>query len=332
MKAQTNRDLQQKEFVRVETLFNEGALSKANYEVAKASLVSAQYDVDVAAENVKIESTPRIEDVRLSEAQLSEARQVYAGAVTALSLANKALQERIAARQQIVQAQGQRDTALATKQVTTAQGLVGDAQKQAALAQLAKTQVRSPFAGKVSQRLVEPGQSVSLGASLFVLAGDGGLRIRLNVDEANISLIKVGDEATVSIDAFPELQLPAIISDIGTAADFQTGTVEVRLRLLKTDPRLKPELTADVNLVIASYKQAIIVPRQALMNPDDQPEIYVVKDGHVESRIVKWQRGNTDNVVITDGLKEGESVLLTPRNSHLGDRVHEVLPKVPGAR
>ena len=231
-----------------------------------------------------------------------------------------------------MQAQGQRDTALATKQVTNAQGLAGDAQKQSALAQLAKTQVRSPFAGKVSQRLVEPGQTVSLGASLFVLAGDGGLRIRLNVDEANISLIKVGDKATISIDAFPDLQLPAVISDIGTAADFQKGTVEVRLRLLKTDPRLKPELTADVNLVIASYKQAIIVPRQALMNPDDRPEIYVVKDGRVESRIVKWQRGNAEYVVITDGLTDGESVLLTPRNSHVGDRIHAVLPKVPGAR
>jgi Cu(I)/Ag(I) efflux system membrane fusion protein len=167
---------------------------------------------------------------------------------------------------------------------------------------------------------------------LFALAGEGYLRIRLNVDEASISLIKVGDNADVSIDAFPELRLQAVISDIGTAADFQKGTVEVRLRLLKSDPRLKPELTADVNLVIAKFKMAVVVPRRAVMNPDDRPEVYVVKQGRVKSRSVKWARGNTESLVIIEGLEEGEQVLLSPRFSKVGDRVNTVSTKSFGAK
>jgi HlyD family secretion protein len=332
LKAETTRDLKKREFERAEMLWREGALSKANYDVAKAAFVSAQYDVDVANENVKIQSTPRPEDVRQAEAQLNEAKQVFDGATSVVILANKNLNLRIAARQQVVQATGQKNAAIATKQVTNAQVMAGKAQKQSAMAQLAKTQVRAQFSGRISQRLVEPGQTVNVGTPLFLLAGNGPLRIRLNVDEANISLIKKGDKATVSIDAFPDLQLPAVISDIGTAADFQKGTVEVRLQLLKSDPRLKPELTADVNLIIASYKNSVVVPRRAVMNPDDSPEVYVVKNGRVESHLVKWSRGNSENIVITEGLEEGEQVLLAPRFSRVGDRVNAVLPKISGAR
>lgn len=330
-RAQTTRDQRQREFDRADILYREGALSRANCEVARTALASAESDVEVATEAVKIESTPRTEDVDQAVAQLNEARKVALGAFSALNLAKKTLDERIAARQQVVQARGQRDTANATKQVSNAQGQAGLAQKEAALAQLAKTQVRAPFAGRVSQRLVEPGQTVGLGNSLFVLAGEGQLRVRLNVDESNISLIKIGDKATVSIDAFPELQLPAVISEIGSAADFQKGTVEVRLRLLKSDSRLKPELTADVNLVIATYNSAIVIPRRALMNPDERPEVYVLKGGRIESRTVKWSRGNSDNVVITEGISEGEVVLLSPRMSHVGDRVN-ASSKSDGAR
>ena len=331
-KAETTRDLKKREFERAEMLYREGAVSKASYEVAKAAFVSAQYDVDVAVENVKLQSKPRLEDLRQAEAQLNEARLVYDGATSVLSLATKNFNLRIAARQQIVQAVGQRNVAIATKQVANAQVLAGKAQKQLAMAQLAKTQVRAQFSGRISQRLVEPGQTVSIGTPLFVLAGNGQLRIRLNVDEANISLIKMGDKATVSIDAFPDLQLPAVVSDIGTAADFQKGTVEVRLRIQKSDPRLKPELTADVNLIIASYKNSVVVPRRAVMNPDDRPEVYIVKNGRVESHFVKWSRGNSENIVITEGLEEGEQVLLAPRFSRIGDRVNVVSPKISGDR
>lgn len=331
LKAETNRDLKKKEFERAEMLWREGALSKASYDVAKAAFASAQYDVDVANENVKIQSSPRPEDVRQAEAQLNEAKQVYDGATSVLVLAKKNLNLRIAARQQIVQALGQKNVAIASKQVTNAQVLAGEAQKQLALTQLAKTQIRSQFTGRVSQRLVEPGQTVNIGTPIFEIAGNGPLRIRLNVDEANISLIKIGDKATVSIDAFPDIQLPAMISDIGTAADFQKGTVEVRLQLLKSDSRLKPELTADVNLIIATYKNSVVVPRRAVMNPDDRPEVYVVKQGRVESHLVKWSRGNSENIVITEGLEAGEQVLLAPRFSKIGDRVNAVVPKTSGA-
>jgi hypothetical protein len=67
------------------------------------------------------------------------------------------------------------------------------------------------------------------------------------------------------------------------------------------------------------------------MNPDDRPEVYVVKQGRVEGHLVKWSRGNSENIVITEGLEAGEQVLLAPRFSKIGDRVNAVVPKTSGA-
>jgi multidrug efflux pump subunit AcrA (membrane-fusion protein) len=155
----------------------------------------------------------------------------------------------------------------------------------------------------------------------LVLAGTKQLRIRLNVEESSIALLKVGARAIVSFDAFPDLQIPAVVSEIGSAADFQLGTVEVRLVLRASDSRLKPELTADANITVAEFSQVVVVPRSSLMHPDLDPAVYVLERGIVKERPVKWSRGNADGVVIRSGLKPGDSVLTAPRTTKLGARV-----------
>ena len=276
-KAEATRNQREIESVRSRNLVREGAISVASDQLTQTALANAIEDVKAAQENVAMAAVPRTEDVRVAESQVAECQSSLSGANQALTLATQALNQRIAHREEVANASGQLAQAHANRKVSEATRLAGLAQRQSALASLAKTVIRYPFDGRVSQRLIEPGQTVTAGAPLIVLSGTKELRIRLNVEESSIALLKVGAAATVSFDAFPELQLPAVVSEIGSAANFQLGTIEVRLRLAALDPRLKPELTADANIVTAAYSHVIVVPRSSLMHADATATVYVVE-------------------------------------------------------
>ena len=320
-KVEATRIQKEVERVRSRYLFQEGAISGAADLVAQTALATAVEDVNVARQNLILTALPRSVDVKVAEAQVSEARASLDGTTQSLALAQQSFSQRIVHQQEVVMANGQLETARADRGVSEAARLSGMAQRQTASTFLSKTIIRAPFKGRVSQRLVEPGQTVTAGSPLMILAGTSHLRITLNVEESSIGLIKVGAKAIVTFDAYPELMLPAVVSEISSAANFQLGTVEVRLELVAHDPRIKPEMTADANIVTSKWSQVLVVPRSALMNGDESPSLYVVEGGFVNVRPVKWLKGNADTIIIRSGIAAGDQVITAPRTTKPGARV-----------
>lgn len=333
-KAQLNRavataEQAEREAKRREVLYKEGAVSKEANEVAQTTLVTVNQDVEVAREQLRITAAPRPEDLLIAKSMVSEAQLALVGANELSALTQKVLSERLVNREKLVQAQGQLESAIASRKISEAAKQNGEAQRQSALSTQSKTIIRSPIAGKVAQRLVEPGQTVTGATPLMMIAGSKELRVRLNVEESTISLVKVGAKATIGFDAFPEIQISAVVSEIGSAANFELGSVEVRLKLLKRDSRLKPQLTADANIFIAEYSQVAVVPQGALVILGKDASVYVVEKGIVKARMVSWSRGNLGKIVINKGIEPGELVLTNPRGSALGSRV-DVMVTAPG--
>lgn len=311
--ATANLAQAQKDADRATYLFTEGAISKQEYEKSQTALVNAREQLSVQTEQLAISTYPRTEDVTLATLQVQESQTVLEGTRKQLALAETALSARISSRQQLAKAQGELSAAIASKQSSLAGELTADAKKREVLASLEKTVIRSPFSGFVSQRLIEPGQTTSAGAPLFVLSGATSYRVRLNIEESRISSLKVGQSAVVGLDAFPELQLPAIVSEISSAANFQLGTIEVRLALTKSDPRLKPDLTVDANIILATFKEVVVIPQSALLVSGKKGKVYVLKGGTVTTKEVIWSRGNQGNIIVTKGLLSGDQVLTNPR-------------------
>lgn len=326
------RNQRKREADRAAKLAAEGAISVSESELAQTALTTAEKEVQIARENVTLANRPRAEDVRQADAQVAEAREAVSGATSALRLAQTNLNDRLNQRLQVSQAESQRDSARAQREVSRAQRSTAEAQLRLAQSNLAKTVVRAPFAARVAERLVEPGQTVALGAPLLTLANENVLRVRLDVDEASLSRVRVGEKAVVGFDAFPDIRIDAEVSQVGSAANFERGTVEVRLRLKGTDPRLKPDLTADANIITAEYKNAVVVPRRALLNPDAKAQVLVSQGGQVQPRDVKWAPGDPERIVILEGLKVGEKVLLNPRATKPGQRIREIAPRQQASR
>lgn len=154
----------------------------------------------------------------------------------------------------------------------SARALVSEA--QAALevneTNLGKALIRSPINGIVLSRDVEPGQTVAASLQapiLFTLAEDlTRMELHVDVDEADVGVVKAGQEATFSVDAYPDREFPARITQVRYGVKTSAGVVtyETVLRVDNSDLLLRPGMTATADIVVRKVIDALLVPNAAL--------------------------------------------------------------------
>ncbi len=186
--------------------------------------------------------------------------------------------------------------------------------------QLSYTEIRSPIAGTVTQRLdlVKVGNTVtpvggvieSADSSLFVVEDLETLMLRVNVPERELSKLSVGQPAELSFDAVPGRTFRGEIALISPSIDPATATFAVRIRVTETGGLLRPGMFARVAIVYERKPDALQIPRTALLDTDGQPKVFVVKDGKAAERAVKLGLSNGGWIEVTEGLKDGEQVVV----------------------
>ncbi|MGE0035362.1 MAG: efflux RND transporter periplasmic adaptor subunit [Xanthobacteraceae bacterium] len=144
---------------------------------------------------------------------------------------------------------------------------------------LAKACICSPIDGVVLKRSVDPGQIVasSLQAPvLFVIAQDlRHMELQVDVDEADVGKIRVGQNATFSVDAYPDRKFPAAIRDVRYGSETVQGVVTYKavLSIDNTELMIRPGMTATAEIVVQEVEDALLVPNAALrFSPASQGE------------------------------------------------------------
>jgi HlyD family secretion protein len=138
------------------------------------------------------------------------------------------------------------------------------------LNELAKAEIISPVNGIVLSRNIEKGQTVAASFSapvLFKLAEDlTKMELHVAVDEADIGQVREGQEATFTVDAYPERQFSAVIRQVRFASTVTDGVVtyESVLMVDNTDLALRPGMTATAEIVAQKVEKALTVPNAAL--------------------------------------------------------------------
>lgn len=185
---------------------------------------------------------------------------------------------------------------------------------------LKDTKVFSPIDGVVSERNVQSGQIISSGISnvgggtrVMVLSDLTRLFILASVDESDIGKVELGQKVIITADAFPGKRFFGEIERIATKGINVSNVVtfEVKIEVQGRDRLLlKPEMTANVEIIVAEKEEALLVPSEAVLGKEQEHFVRVKKDdGSVEERPV--QTGISDGVVteITSGLNQGDTVL-----------------------
>ena len=135
---------------------------------------------------------------------------------------------------------------------------------------LSKASVRSPIEGVVLSRTVDPGNAVAASlqaVTLFSVAENlAQLKLAVNVDEADVGAVKVGQNATFTVSAYPARRYPATIRrvDFGSTKTDNVVTYVATLDVDNTDLSLRPGMTASATIVATERKGVLLVPNTAL--------------------------------------------------------------------
>ena len=186
--------------------------------------------------------------------------------------------------------------------------------------QLSYTEIRAPIAGTVTQRLdvVKVGNTVtpvggvieSGDSALFVVEDLDTLMLRVNVPERELAKLSVGQPAELSFDAVPDRTFRGEIALISPYVSADTATFAVRIRVTESGGLLRPGMFARVAIVYERKPDALQIPRTALLDSDGPPKVFVVRDGKAAERAVKLGLSNGAWIEVTEGLKDGEQVVV----------------------
>lgn len=191
--------------------------------------------------------------------------------------------------------------------------------------ELEKTTVRAPLAGFVvlneifqgnQKRKPRAGDTVWQGQAPLYLPDLSSLVVKTQLREEDLQKIKTGLAATVRVDAYPDARFEGEVGSVGVLAIDPAGTAMVgkhfqyTISLKRSDPRLRPGMTARVFIVADSARDVLTVPLAALFNESAGKTCYVYDGQKFVSRVVRAGRTNEDVAEILEGLKEGEKVAL----------------------
>ena len=283
--------------------------AEAELASAKATLIEAQSDRDQAQREYV-----RVRDVRGQNPNLVSPQEV----------------ENAESR---VQQADARLSAQSARVDAAAAGL------RVAQANLENTYIRAPFSGTVLRKEAEVGEVVapSVGGGLtrgavVTMADLATLEVEVDVNEAYIARIQNGQQARITLDAYPDTSFRGAVRQVVPTADRQRATVQVKVTIADRDPRILTEMGAKVEFLEARRaappgaqaveRPRILVPADAVRSEDGRSVVWIVRDGRLQRRDVDAGPVSGNFREIRSGLSGGEQLLVggveTPRD---GQRV-----------
>jgi len=280
--------------------------NQVDVDIAQEELVSARASVReaeaslAAAKAGKAQDTIREQELLASRASAKEARsQLSVARANSLSADKSAFQ--------LTQAKAQ------TKR--------SEAQLENATKNLGYTTVKAPRDGLVVDRYVEQGtvitsgrSSITQGTSIITMADVGRMFVLTDVDEADIGQVKVGQPAQVESETFPgEVFQGKVVQVYPRGQEEQQVIVfKVRVEITKPPAKLRPGMTAEVTIIIASRKNVLAVPVDAVFEREGTSIAEIMVEGESKQVPVKTGISDYEFIEIIEGLKEGDQVVLEP--------------------
>jgi len=178
---------------------------------------------------------------------------------------------------------------------------------------LARTRVKAPFAGRIANVRVVPGQYVSAGDELVTVQQMDPLEVEVQVLEAEIGFIAPGRRATLSFAAFPGETFTGVVESINPVVDQKTRTARVSVSIRNPQARLLPGMYARVALAAQRLPDRLLVPRTAIQERDDKNLVFVF-EGDGDTGLAKWRYVTTglQNESLVEILENPETELVQP--------------------
>jgi HlyD family secretion protein len=312
-------------------------------EEAAAAVANAERDLEKAIGNHE-DLKPLLAEGFITKQELDRAAQAVSRAREDLELAKRRRDALVQFGRPLELSQAQADATLTRESarqleaaaayrveqkrsaIAAAESRITEATAKLGLAkqQLARTEVRADVPGIVvykdvffgsEQRKPQVGDQVWANQPLLILPDISRMVVETRVRETDIHKVERNQEVAVRVQAYPDLKLTGTVTLVGTLAQEERERRGVKffgvtIQVNESEPRLRPGMTASVEIQVERREQALRVPLEAVFERDGRHVCYVATRRGLVAREVVLGPSNRDFVVIEKGLRRGERVAL----------------------
>jgi RND family efflux transporter MFP subunit len=286
----------------MKSMYDQGAITPRQWDAAQTQYRLAQAQYDSAQQQLSlIEAGAREEEIEAAEKAVIQAEEALRMAISNRS--QKSLRE---------------------EDVKSAQA--GVAQAKAALAyarqQLANASIRTPIAGTVSMRNVEPGQMANPGIPLVEVVALNTTYFEAAVSEIDIDRIKVAQPVQVEVDALPGRKFRGVVQKLFPTADPKSRQFLVRITIPNPGGELRPGMFARGRIEVARHNGVVVIPKDALMTNGTGQSVYVVRDSIAKLAPVTTRFESAEEVEVSGVSAGNELVVVGQDKLSDGVKVH----------
>lgn len=299
-------------------------------EQAIAGLRQAQARLGVGdGQTFNIENFSQVKTVKanlkLAEQELARSERLLESGDISRAVVDQKRAQRDALIGQLDEARS--NAAVSVKAITSAEAQVGAAKAGVAAARtqvdsarkaVSDTAIFAPISGFVSDRVADPGEYISPSApnaKIATIMRTSTLRLRIDVPEASIGKVNMGQGITLQTTAYPDRNFAGTVARVLPGLNPTARTLTVEAEVANTDGLLKPGQFATVRITQSAPENAVMIPAAAVKTEGDINKVFIVKDGAAREHIVQLGLLENDLIQIKSGVAEGEMVAVTNINT-----------------
>lgn len=283
---------------------------RGNLNTGRTSVNAAITAIDNQRKVISAQKATNENTVTAAETKIDDAQNAMISAEDELRLKNAgATQEQITAQEAAVR---QADASIEAGQAQTRQA---QANLQNMQVQTSKTILTSTISGVVTRIDADPGEIASPNVPVIFVITDKEPQLEAQIPEADISKVKIGDKAKVTLDAYGDEKIfESEVSAIDPAEVMVEGvaTYKTTFKFLSEDPQIKPGMTANIDISTAKRDGVIAIPQRAVLIKNGEKTVRIVDiEGNLQDvKVETGLRSSDGNIEILSGINESDKVVV----------------------
>ncbi len=287
---------------------------KSNINTARSNINTVISDIETQQQLIASQKVVNVNNIQAAEDKVEEAKDSLELAKNNLELTKSG-----ATKEEIKIQESNIEQAELNIQSQKAKIQQVRAEIQSILTSIKETNLESPINGILVKKKVDIGEVVSQNQVVALINSQGQYEIKANVPEMDISKVKIGDKAEVSLDAYKDKKFIAKVVEIAPAETILDGltTYETTLYFINENKEIKSGMTADVDIITAEKKNTLVVPGRAIIREDGKTFVQkLLSEKNKEKNIKKVEvkigiKGSTGKVEILKGLNSGDTLVVS---------------------
>ena len=182
----------------------------------------------------------------------------------------------------------------------------------------------APISGKIIENKATLGAMVDQSTEILTIMDPNLLVIDADIYEKDIAKIRIGQQVEVSVPAYPQEKFIGKTSYISDILNEKTRTITVRTEVKNHKFKLKPGMFADIDIFLNHQSQALVLPKEAILDDKDEHIVFIQIDDKYIPLIVETGAREGNFIEIIQGIREGDEIV-TVGNFQLKSKLYEEL-------